>query len=49
MSGDRPLTVVVRRPTSAPRLMPEAFVTTVAVIAAFWCAWIVLWLLEQRF
>ena len=35
-----PLAAVVRRPTSSPRLLAEAFGTTLAVIA--------LWLLEQR-
>ena len=31
-----PLVVLVRRPTSAPRLVAEAFVTTLAVIALVW-------------
>jgi hypothetical protein len=43
-----PLAAVVRRPTSAPRLLVGAFVTTLAVISAFSLAWVALWLLEQR-
>jgi hypothetical protein len=43
-----PLAAVVRRPTSTPRLLVEAFAVTVAVIALVWLAWVVLWLLEQR-
>ena len=43
-----PLEVLVRRPTSASRLLVEAFVTTLAVIGAFWLGWLVLWLIEQR-
>ena len=43
-----PLTLVLRRPTSAPRLLLEAFVTTAAIIALFWLAWVAYWLLEQR-
>jgi hypothetical protein len=43
-----PLAAVVHRPTSRPRLMVEAFATTLAVIALVWAAWIALWLLEQR-
>ena len=39
---------VVNRPTSEPRLLVEAFVTTSAVIATFWLAWAVYWLIEQR-
>jgi hypothetical protein len=38
----------VRRPTSARRLIVEAFAVTVAVIAAVWAGWVLLWLLEQR-
>jgi hypothetical protein len=34
-----PLAVLVRRPTSAPRLVAEAFVTALAVIALVWLAW----------
>jgi hypothetical protein len=26
----------------------EAFVTTLAVIGAFWLGWLALWLIEQR-
>jgi hypothetical protein len=43
-----PLVAVVRRPTSAPRLVGEAFAVTIAVIAAVCVGWILLWLLEQR-
>jgi hypothetical protein len=43
-----PLAAVVRRPTSAPRLLPQAFVTALAVIALVWLAWVALWLIEQR-
>ena len=43
-----PLAAVVRRPTSAPRLIAEAFGTTLVVIALVWSAGIVLWLREQR-
>jgi hypothetical protein len=34
-----PLSFVVHRSTSAPRLVVEAFVTTLAVIAVFWLTW----------
>jgi hypothetical protein len=44
----RRFATVVRRPTSAPRLMAEAFVTALAVIALVWLAWVALWLIEQR-
>ena len=43
-----PLVRLLRRPVSGPRLMVEAFVTALAVIGAFWLAWIALWLIEQR-
>jgi hypothetical protein len=43
-----PLAALVRRPTSVPRLVGEAFAVTVAVIANVWLAWVALWLLEQR-
>jgi hypothetical protein len=43
-----PLVDVVRRPTSAPRLLAAAFVTTLAVIGAVWANWVLLWLIEQR-
>ncbi len=43
-----PLAATVRRPTSAPRLMAEAFLTALAVIGTFWLAWAALWLIEQR-
>jgi len=43
-----PLAALVRRPTSAPRLVMEVFVTTLAVIALVWLAWGAVWLLEQR-
>jgi hypothetical protein len=43
-----PLAAVLRRPTSVPRLLVEAFAVTLAVIGAFWLAWVALWLIEQR-
>jgi hypothetical protein len=43
-----PLAALVRRPTSTPRLVAEAFLTALAVIGVFWLAWVALWLLEQR-
>ena len=43
-----PLAALVRRPTSAPRLTAEAFVTALAVIGVCWLGWVALWLLEQR-
>jgi hypothetical protein len=43
-----PLAAVVRRPTSPPRLLVEAFVSTLAVIALVWLARVALWLIEQR-
>jgi hypothetical protein len=43
-----PLASLVRRPTSTPRLVTEAFIAALAVIAIFWLAWVALWLLEQR-
>ena len=43
-----PLAAVVRRPTSLPRLVAEAFGVTLAVVALVQLAWIALWLLEQR-
>ena len=43
-----PLAAVLRRPTSATRLVVEAFVTTLAVIARVWIAWAALWLIVQR-
>jgi hypothetical protein len=43
-----PLVAVVRRPTSAPRLLVEAFGTTLAVIALVWLGWVALWLIEHR-
>jgi hypothetical protein len=42
-----PLAAIVRRPTSAPRLVAEAFVTALAVIAFVWLAWVARWLIEQ--
>jgi hypothetical protein len=41
-----PLTALVHRPTSAPRLVAEAFMVALAGIAAFWLVWVALWLLE---
>ena len=43
-----PLAAVVRRPTSPPRLLVEAFGTTLAVIGIVQLVRIALWLLEQR-
>jgi hypothetical protein len=43
-----PLAALVRRPTSVPRLMAEAFVTALVVIALVCLARVALWLLEQR-
>jgi hypothetical protein len=43
-----PLVALVRRPTSAPRLVVETFAVTLAVIAAVWVGWVLLWLIEQR-
>jgi hypothetical protein len=43
-----PLAALVRRPTSAPRLVAEVLVTALAVIALVWLAWVALWLIEQR-
>jgi hypothetical protein len=43
-----PLASLVRRPTSARRLLVEAFAITLAVIAAVLGGWLLLWLLEQR-
>jgi hypothetical protein len=43
-----PLVGIVRRPTSAPRLVAEAFVTALAVIGLVWLAWVALWLIDQR-
>jgi hypothetical protein len=43
-----PLATIVRRPTSPGRLLGEAFVTTLAMIAAVWASWVLLWLLEHR-
>jgi hypothetical protein len=38
----------VRRPVSTPRLAVEAFAVTLLVAAAVWAAWVLLWLIEQR-
>jgi hypothetical protein len=43
-----PLAALVRRPTSAPRLIVETFVVSLAVIAAMWAGGVALWLIEQR-
>jgi hypothetical protein len=43
-----PLAALVRRPTSASRLLVEAFAVTLAIIALVWLAWVALWLIEQR-
>jgi hypothetical protein len=42
-----PLAALVHRPTSAPRLVVEAFAVTLAIITAVWAAWLLLWLLES--
>jgi len=43
-----PLAALVRRPTSPPRLVAEAFVTALAVIALVLLVWVAFWLIEQR-
>ena len=43
-----PLAALVRRPTSAPRLVVEAFLTALAIIALVWLVWVALWLVEHR-
>ena len=43
-----PLARLLRRPVSGPRLLVEAFVTALAVVAVVWLAWIALWLVEHR-
>jgi hypothetical protein len=43
-----PLATVERRPTSSPRLVAEAFITALAVIALVWLASMALGLIEQR-
>jgi len=43
-----PLAALGRRPTSAPRLVAEVFITALAVIGLVWLAWVALWLIEQR-
>jgi hypothetical protein len=40
------MAAIVRRPTSAPRLVAEAFATALAVIAVVWAGRL-LWLIEQ--
>jgi hypothetical protein len=44
----RSLATLVRRSTSAARLVADAFLTALAVIGTFWLAWVALWLIEQR-
>jgi hypothetical protein len=39
---------IVRRPTSTPRLIVEAFAATTTVIAMACVGWALLWLIEQR-
>jgi hypothetical protein len=41
-----PLAALVRRPTSAPRLVVEAFAVTLMVVVTVWAGWVLLWLLE---
>ena len=43
-----PLPALARRPVSPPRLVVEAFGTTLAVVGIVWLAWVALCLLEQR-
>jgi hypothetical protein len=43
-----PLAAIVRRPTSAPRLVVEAFAVTLLVIAAVWAGWLLFWAIEHR-
>ena len=43
-----PLAHLGRRSASLPRPVVEAFVTTGAVIALVWLAWVTLWLIEHR-
>jgi hypothetical protein len=43
-----PLAALVRRSTSVPRLVGEAFLTALALIALVWLAWVALRLIEQR-
>ena len=43
-----PLASLVRWPTSAPRLVAEAFLTALVVIVLVWLAWVVRWLLKHR-
>jgi hypothetical protein len=42
------LAALVSRSTSAPRLVAEAFVTALVVIAFFWLTWVALWFIEHR-
>ena len=39
---------LARRSVSVPRLMAEAFITTIATVGVVWPGWGVLWLIEQR-
>jgi hypothetical protein len=43
-----PLAAVVRRPMSALRLVTEALITALAIIALVWLGWVVLWWIEQH-
>jgi hypothetical protein len=43
-----PLVTIGHRPTSAPRLVAEAFVAALAVIALVWLARVAFWRIEQR-
>ena len=43
-----PLAALMRRPTSAPRLVVEVFFGTLAIIAFVWLGWVALGLIEQR-
>jgi hypothetical protein len=43
-----PLVVLVRRPTSAPRLFSKGFFTVLAISTLVWLGWVALRLIEQR-
>jgi hypothetical protein len=42
------LAALMRRPTSAPRLVLEAFAVALLLVAAVWAPWVLFWLLKQR-
>jgi hypothetical protein len=43
-----PVVSWVRRSVSLSRVVVEAFITALALIALVWLAWVGLWLIEQR-